>query len=456
MSNRLARLALAVHLIVAPAAVAAPLLRAADAGRPDALPSERTLAVDPSALASLRARSAATIEAFPLGADGTATLDLVRIRPFGPKTRLVEMTDAGPRAIALPDETYFSGTVRGSDRSRALLIAAADGVRGFVIRDGMTYPFGRDAKGTHRVYAMRDVDPAKYPGPSEFCGNDLHPDAMLSVPVPRAHMGAPKHGTVGPNTILEVEVAIETDNELRAKFGSTSATTSYLTALLAAANVIYEADVKVRLDFTYVRIWSTTDPWTAFDTVGSLNQVQGYWLNPANGMDATAGPHDLVHFVSGKPIQGGVAYVEAVCHPLYQFGVSQVEGDFDVSDPNGIWDVLVFTHEVGHNLGSAHTHCYSPPVDHCYSGEEKSPGVFCYVGPTSLPAGGGTVMSYCHLLAGGLANVDLVFGSTVRSTIRDFVEAASCVSEAALCGDGTVDSGEQCDDGDVDDGDGCS
>ena len=112
MSYRLARLALALQLLVVPAAVAAPLLRATDAARPGALPSERALAVDHDALASLRGRSAASLESFPLGADGTVTLDLVRIHPFGPKTRLVDMTDAGPRAIALPDETYFSGTVR--------------------------------------------------------------------------------------------------------------------------------------------------------------------------------------------------------------------------------------------------------------------------------------------------------------------------------------------------------
>src|SRR6185503_11658566 len=135
----------------------------------------------------------------------------------------------------------------------------------------------------------------------------------------------------------------------------------------------------------------------------------------------------------------------------YHFGVSQVFGDFDVSDPNGIWDVLVFTHEVGHNMGTQHTHCYNPPLDHCYSGEQG-----CYVGPTSLPPGGGTIMSYCHILPGGLANVDLLFGSTVSATIRDFVESVSCLSIAAVCGDGNVDAGEQCDDGGTTNGDGCS
>jgi cysteine-rich repeat protein len=455
-THRLVLLALPVMVVLAAApAVAGPLVRAEPDGRAGALPSERALTVDDAAVASLRGRETATVEAFPLGADGAVTLDLVRARPFGPDTRIEEMTDAGPRPLPLPDETYFSGTVRGAVRSRVLLIASDDGVRGFVVRDGETYPFGRDGMGTHRVYAMRDLGPASAPAPSEFCGNDLHPDRMLSIPVPRAMAPRPT-GLVGPNTILEVEVAIETDNELRNKFASANATASYLTALLAASNVIYEDDVKVRLAFTYVRIWSTTDPWTTGDTLGSLNQLQAHWLDPGNGMEAVAGPHDLVHFISGKDVSGGIAYIAAACDAQYHFGVSQVDGAFNVSQANGIWDVLVFTHELGHNLGSEHTHCYSPPVDHCYSGEEKQPGVFCYVGPESLPAGGGTIMSYCHMLPGGLGNVDLAFGDTVSDAIRDFVAGAACLEEAATCGNGDRESGEQCDDGDLDDGDGCS
>src|SRR5262249_22672358 len=158
--------------------------------------------------------------------------------------------------------------------------------------DGETYPFGRDATGVHRVYALRDVDPATVPAPTELCANDLHPDGLLSVPVPRSTPRA--QATVGPNTILEVEVAVETDNEFRSKFASSNSATSYLTTLLAAANAIYENDLKLRLKFTYVRLWSTTDPWTSSDTIGSLNELQSYWLNAANGMDAKAGQHDTV------------------------------------------------------------------------------------------------------------------------------------------------------------------
>jgi len=48
-------------------------------------------------------------------------------------------------------------------------------------------------------------------------------------------------------------------------------------------------------------------------------------------------------------------------------------------------------------MGAAHTHCEG--LDQCYSGEAG-----CYSGPTSCPAGGGTLMSYCHLLGGCTAS----------------------------------------------------
>jgi hypothetical protein len=389
---------------------------------PPGVRSATRLTVGRAALAALRAESGATrVESFPLGATRVVTLELRRFAPVGAHTRVEVMDADGPRPVAMPDAAYFTGAVAGEPDSRALVVVTADSVRGFVASGGDVHRFGPDAAGAHRTYALADVDPGAYPPPGAFCANDAYPE-LASVAPPVAAAPAPPVGAAG---LRVAQVAVETDRELRLKFPSDQATLGYLGELLAAASAIYERDVGVRLTFSYIRLWGSApaDPWSATSPSAALNEVRAYWLDAANDMGTIAGPRDLVHFISGKSIQGGVAYVDVLCNQAYGFGVSQVQGGFDLSSPSNIWDVMVLTHELGHNFGSPHSHCYSPPLDRCYNAE---PG--CYSGP--VVSSRGTIMSYCHL-TGGLSNIDLGFGSTVTARIATSVQSASCLSQAA-------------------------
>ena len=446
-------MAFAMVLGIANAAAAEPLLARGDGeAAVAALPGVRRsarLALGRFALGTLRTKNHAVLEGFPLGTARTATLELSRYSPFRPTTRVEIMEAGGPRRLAAPDVSYFTGTVRGEPSSRVVLVAAADAVHGFVASGSDVYRFGPDEGGTHRSYALRDVDPGAYPPPGAFCVNDAHPQLAAVPPPPQTSSMAPP---VAASGLRHADVAIETDRELRLKFASDQAALAYLGELLAAASTIYERDVAVELAFSYIRLWGAApaDPWTASDTIGQLDEVQAYWLNPSNNMNAIAGSRDIVHFISGKDVQGGVAYIGAICDQTYGFGVSQVFGSFNLADPSSLWDVLVFTHEVGHNFGSPHTHCYTPPVDRCYTVEPQ-----CYNGP--VVASRGTIMSYCHLL-GGVENVDLLFGGTVSNQITSTIATVSCLEtvQSGTCGNAVLEGGEQCDDGGFAAGDGCS
>ncbi len=380
------------------------------------------LVLDRAALAALRARDSAVVRDFPLGRTRAADLVLARFEPFAPGARVEIVEAGGARALTLPDRVYFRGRVAGEDDSHVLLIAARARVHGFVVSRGEVFPFGPDGRGGHRSYALRDADPTRYPPPGDFCANDLAPEAVRIPPAARALAATPPVASTA-GTLKQANVAIDTDQELRAKFASDSAALDYLASLAAAATSIYERDVAVRLRFSYIRLWGAAppDPWSATAPGGALGEVRTYWNDPANKMDTTAGPRTVVHFVSGKSVQGGVAYIDVLCNASYGYGVSQVYGSFDLSQPSQIWDALVFTHELGHNFGTPHTHCYSPPLDKCFSGEAG-----CYSGP--VVASRGTIMSYCHLLAGGLSNIDLVFGDVVSARIGQSVGAASCLA----------------------------
>jgi cysteine-rich repeat protein len=262
----------------------------------------------------------------------------------------------------------------------------------------------------------------------------------------------PREAGSADGALLDADLAIETDHELWAEFGDDDATLRYVARLVAAVNTIWQRDVGVRFRVRFVRVWATPDdPWQASEREAALHELDDYWSNPANGMDAAAGPHAVVHLVSGKsPSQGGIAFLGTACEPTGNFGVSQVHGAFGLLDPAQTWDVDVVAHEIAHAFGSLHSHCYDPPLDHCWNAE---PG--CWAGP--IEAGTGTIMSYCQTLPGGMTNVDLVFGPTVSEVLRTGAVSAGCLERAVeACGDGHVDAGETCDDGNRVDGDCCS
>lgn len=404
------------------------------------------------ALADLRAHARATLEAFPLGDVGTVTLDLTRFDPFAAGAHLEIVEAGGVRSLALPDRAYFRGAVRGRPESRALLIATPDTVQGLVSVDGALRVIGSDGQGGHRGYALADVDPAAYMPPRALC-------ATPPILAPHAHEAAAAPPTartaIHPRGTLKIaDLAIDTDQELRAKFASDDDALAYLAALIAAVNVIYERDLDVRLSVAYLRLWGadTADPWTKSDPTDAVYEMYNVWNNPFGALIGVQ--RDLAEMISGKTVHGGSSFPSELCDWYSAYGVSQVYGAFDLSDPLGIWDVLNVAHEIGHTMGSTHTHCYDPPVDHCFNLESG-----CWSGAAELPASGqGTIMSYCYLHPGGLANMSLDFGATVATTIKAFVASQQCLAAAPadpVCGNGVVESGEQCDDGGTSAGDCC-
>jgi hypothetical protein len=175
-------------------------------------------------------------------------------------------------------------------------------------------------------------------------------------------------------------------------------------------------------------VWLVADPWDGPSTVDQLFQL-GDWYH-ANRPLGTF-PRTTVHLTSGVAVAGGVAWSPALCtadamvsgHWAGSYGISQVYADY----PATIWDLVVTAHEIGHNSGSVHTHCYVPEIDQCY---DQEPG--CYAGATSLPPGGGTLMSYCHFLPGGLDNVNLVFHARcVNEQMLPYIQGLACLAAVA-------------------------
>jgi hypothetical protein len=224
-------------------------------------------------------------------------------------------------------------------------------------------------------------------------------------------------------TLHTLTVAVDTDTELLSlKFGdNTTSATNYIASLFAAMNAMYEADLNVRLlvGTTYLRVG--TDPWTVvsggYATGAQLDEFSSYWATNYSGVS-----RGLAAMLSGKQPSSssasGIAWINGLCGTSYGYSFTQV---FKVDYLAG--DARVVGHEIGHNFGSPHTHCYVPPIDICYKLEGG-----CYNGDTtSCPGGPGTIMSYCHLL--GCGNNLMQFGATVVAYLDPIIAArvGTCV-----------------------------
>jgi hypothetical protein len=221
--------------------------------------------------------------------------------------------------------------------------------------------------------------------------------------------------------------------------------TNFIASLIAQMNVMYNRDLLIQLvqGTTFLRVGNSSDgdhfnddPWAqvgAGANGNELTEISNYWSTTNNGITRA-----FVAMLSGKGSSSGasgIAWVPgSLCSTFYGVSYSQV---FLSGTVPSFGDVLVVGHEIGHNFGTPHTHCYSPPIDTCYNGE-ASQG--CFAGTPSCPSAStingvpnvqGTLMSYCHLLGG--CSSSLVFHPRTITLVQPLIQAAvnSCIFPAA-------------------------
>jgi len=250
------------------------------------------------------------------------------------------------------------------------------------------------------------------------CGNDdfdLWPNAPATQTDPAAaSISSAQSGSV---ISYQAVVAVETDSEWLDGFGDdTNDAMDWISDLFLAMNVFYERDIETRLLIGDVILRTGSDPYSAqSNRSAQLNEFGDYWMDNMQGID-----RQFAAMLSGRNISGwafsGIAWVDAYCEYGIQYG-SNVAGSYSYNAIGSSFSAAAAAHfvghELGHNLGSPHTHCYSPEVDQC-----SNAGTNCYQGPLSCPAdSSGTVMSYCHNLAG--CEADSEFHPTVQSRLEN-------------------------------------
>ncbi|MCE7968404.1 MAG: hypothetical protein DYG94_06625 [Leptolyngbya sp. PLA3] len=379
-----------------------------DAAKSNAVMTALTL--DEAGYQLLRRAGSVTLTDFVLAPGATVALELTRREVFSADARLVSVTDQGEVEMPRPDVTLFGGNVLGEDDSTVFLAFSPFGVEGFIESMGQTWiissgPFDQDLPiGIYNLTTLPDgvINWAQW----ECAAGQLEQNARPIDPQ--------EHGAARGTDCFHIEWAVETDQEYLGLFGGNqAAANTYMATLFGAVGEIYMRDFNAEVEVVWSRLWTTIDPWDQGGSSDQLYQFQQYWEANMEGV-----ARDLTHFLSGRGLGGGVAWLPGVCDDTYNYGLSgNLNGFFPYPIQNNNaqnWDLMVVAHEGGHNVGAPHTHDHG--VDNCAGGD-------CSVTPF------GTIMSYCHLCPGGLANVLMEFHpDSINIYILPTMNSADCVA----------------------------
>lgn len=249
-----------------------------------------------------------------------------------------------------------------------------------------------------------------------------------------------------------VEVYIEVDHDIFQDKGVN--TINYLSGLFNQSATLYAND-GITLTISEIFIWDTYHNYNGSCSTEILESFQNF-RTTFNG--------DIGHLVSYDSFFGGIAAgFNALCNPniAEKMCFSGIGSTHDIV-PTYSWSVMVFAHEMGHLLGSRHTHACvwnfnntaidgcgfcleepNPPTNTSGCGASDLDCLFCERPP--IPSEGGTIMSYCHQKPVGI-NFNNGFGEQPRNVILNNIANATCLSPCIGCTTdishtGTINSG---------------
>lgn len=334
-----------------------------------------------------------SIEAFTNNLE--SGLEFRRVQVFAPGSRVRLVGDDGE--IDLPRDPRQFFIAANVSTGIGLAVNSETGeVNGFASKYGQPMKISGDVVGQLEFEPLDEVAPG-----SSMCGTEKQDQPLDSLRALESEIvPSASESPMGAAISFQAVVAVETDNEWMDGFGDDPvAALEWITDIFLAMNVFYERDIETRLLIGDVTLRTGPDPYSVTgNRFSQLKEFGGYWMDNMDSVD-----RQFAAMFSGRDISGGsfsgIAWVDSYCNNGYPTD-GGAWGSYSynaIGSSRSAGSTAHFVgHELGHNMGSHHTHCYDEPIDKCYNGEGG-----CYSGATACPVSGkGTVMSYCHNLGG--------------------------------------------------------
>ncbi|MFN6073230.1 MAG: M12 family metallo-peptidase, partial [Bacteroidota bacterium] len=271
---------------------------------------------------------------------------------------LASIETASGKKISLPsDGVHYRGTVKGHKGSLVSMSIFDNGITGFV-----SFP----ERGNFQL------NPNTHVSMGAFVNHVLYP--VSSLPIRKTYECAAAEGEPYRAEELKsfgtlraepkcIKVYYELDYDIFQDKGGVAPSLQFLTSLFNQVSTLFSNDgVQIRL--SGVKIWDIPSPYNGSDSEEMLTQF---------GATRTSFTGDIGQLISYKA-SGGIAWVRGVCSPSrFRLSFASIDDSFQ-SFPTYSWSVFVMAHELGHTLGSSHTHACvwngnNTAIDGCYSTE---------------------------------------------------------------------------------------